>query len=84
VIVLTGLKTLLAALFIVFLPGSAWSAVLFPKKDMDRLERIALSFALSVALVPLTVFWLNWLFGVRITLLSTSLAVCGLVALPLS
>ena len=49
----------------------------------EHLERIALSFGLSIALVPLSVFWLNWLFHVPITLLSTCLVTLGLIAIPI-
>ena len=60
------LRIPLGALFVLFLPGFAWSFVFFKKGDIDVIERIALSFGLSIALVPLVAFWLNWLLKIRI------------------
>ena len=80
--VLEGLRIFFGSVFILFVPGFVWSYVFFAKKNIDWVERIALSFGLSIALVPLTVFWLNWLFHVKITPLNTSLIVCGLTAIP--
>lgn len=82
--ILEGLRIFFASVFILFVPGFAWSYVFFARKNIDWIERVALSFGLSIALVPLTVFWLNWLFQVKITLLNTSLIVCGLTAIPVA
>ena len=80
--ILEGLRIFFGSVFILFLPGFAWSYIFFAKKNIDWIERVALSFGLSIALVPLSVFWLNWLFQVKITLLNTSLIVCGLTVIP--
>ena len=48
---------------------------------IDEIERIALSFGLSIALVPLAVFWLNWIFKVKINLINTSLVILGLMGI---
>ena len=82
--ILEGLRIFFGAVFILFLPGFAWSYVFFARKSIEWIERVALSFGLSIALVPLTVFWINWLFQIRITLLNTSLTVCGLTAIPVA
>ena len=52
-----------------FLPGYALIATLFPRKDdLDGLERIALSFGLSLAITPLLGLALNYTpFGIRLT-----------------
>ncbi len=80
--ILEGLRLFFGSVFILFLPGFAWSYIFFARKNIDWIERIALSFGLSIALVPLSVFWLNWLFQVKITFLNTFLIVCGLTAAP--
>ncbi|MDO8623685.1 MAG: DUF1616 domain-containing protein, partial [archaeon] len=51
-----------------------------PEKDnsIDWIERIALSFALSIAIVPLAVFYLN-LIGVKINLLNSFLTILGII-----
>jgi len=80
--ILEGLRIFFGSVFILFVPGFAWSYVFFTRKNIDWIERVALSFGLSIALVPLAVFWLNWLFHVEVTLLSISLTICGLAAIP--
>jgi uncharacterized membrane protein len=78
------LRLILGSIFVLFLPGLAWSFVFFKRDEIDVIERVALSFGLSIALVPLTVFWLNYLFGIRITLLNVSLIIILLTAIPLT
>lgn len=80
--ILEVLRLLFGSIFILFMPGFAWSYVFFPRKNIDWIERVALSFGLSIALVPLAVFWVNFVFHVGIRLLNTSLVVCGLTAIP--
>ena len=81
--VLEVLRLFFGGLFVLFVPGFVWSYVFFAKKDIDWIERVALSFGLSIALVPLAVFWLNWVFNLKITFLNTLLVVCVLTAIPL-
>lgn len=51
-----------------FLPGYSFIAILFPKRnDLDGIERVALSFILSLAVVPLLGLILNFTpFGIRL------------------
>ena len=77
--ILEGLKIFFGGAFILFLPGFLWTFVFFASKEIYWVERIALSFALSIAIVPLSIFWLNRIFGVKITLLSTSLVIIALM-----
>lgn len=70
---------ILGSLFVLFLPGFAWSFVFFKKEEIDWIERVALSFGLSIAMVPLAVFWLNFFLGVRINLLNVSIAILTLI-----
>ena len=79
--ILEGFRIFFGSVFIIFLPGLAWSYVFFAKKSIDWVERVALSVGLSIVLVPLVVFWLNLLFGMGVTLLNISLVVCILIAL---
>lgn len=75
-------KAIFAGAFLLFLPGFVWSHAIFPRKEIDWAERVALSFGLSIAIVPLTVFWLNWMFGIKITLISSGLTVALLTLIP--
>ncbi len=59
------LITIISAIFALFLPGLAFSFALFRLGQIDVIERIALSFALSIATVPLLAFYLN-LLGIPI------------------
>ncbi|RLI95766.1 MAG: hypothetical protein DRO99_05385, partial [Candidatus Aenigmatarchaeota archaeon] len=56
--VLDIIQAVLGGALSLFIPGYAWSLLLFSKKDIDTLERIAISVGLSIAIVPLTVFYL--------------------------
>jgi len=80
--ILEVLRLFFGGIFILFVPGFAWSFVFFKKKGFDWIERLAISIGLSIALVPLTVFWLNFLFHVKVTLVNTCLVVCGVTAVP--
>jgi len=74
--------TILSILYILFLPGFFLSFVFFKPKQIDVIERLALSFALSIAIVPLVVFYTN-LLGVKITSVSVILQVCGILFITL-
>lgn len=74
--------TILAAIFVLFLPGFALSLVFFSWKQIDLIERLALSFALSIAVVPLVVFYTN-LLGVKITTLNVIAQVVGILLLSI-
>jgi len=62
---------------VLFIPGYALIAALFPdKEDIDLLERIALSFGLSIAVVPLIGLGLNYTpWGIRLDPVVTSLII---------
>jgi len=73
-------RIIFGSLYILFLPGLALSFAFFKKDEIDIIERIALSFALSIAVVPLVVFYLN-LIGMKITALNVSLVVAAIIGL---
>jgi uncharacterized membrane protein len=62
------LRILFGIPLVLFIPGYALIAALFPAaKDIDGIERVALSFGLSIALVPLVGLVLNYTpFGIRL------------------
>lgn len=66
--ILSALRAVIGLLLVLFIPGYAVSWAFFPKKkDVDLIERIALSFGLSIATIPLSIFFLNKFFKVPIT-----------------
>ncbi|MGB9937090.1 MAG: DUF1616 domain-containing protein [Methanobacterium sp.] len=71
------IRTLFGLLFILFLPGYSLIAALFPKlNDLDSIERLALSFGLSIAVAPLIGLLLNYTpFGIRLTPILVSLSI---------
>lgn len=77
------LRIIFSSVFILFLPGLAWSFVFFKKEEIDVIERIALSFGLSIALVPLVVFWLNWLLKIKINIVNVTVLILGLIGCAL-
>lgn len=72
----TVFRTVLGLLLVLFLPGYSLISLLFPKKDdLDGIERVALSFGLSIALTPLIGLILNYTpYGIRLDPILVSLA----------
>ncbi|WP_297498810.1 DUF1616 domain-containing protein [Thermococcus sp.] len=61
--------------FVLFFPGYVFVTALFPnRRELDNLERLALSFGLSIAIVPLIGLGLNYTpWGIRLTPILVSL-----------
>ncbi len=78
------LRILLGLAALAFIPGLAWSLVLFKRRKMGVLERITLSICLSVALVSIAVMFLNITLGVRINVANSLLIIAALTLLPLA
>ncbi len=80
---LESLRITFGSFYVLFLPGFILSFIFFPKnKDIEVIERLALSFALSISVVPLAVFYLN-LIGVKISLLSSFFTILAIIVLSL-
>ncbi|MCJ7510435.1 MAG: DUF1616 domain-containing protein [Dehalococcoidia bacterium] len=62
------IRIVLGLPFLLLLPGYALLAALYPRKgDLDPIERVALSFGLSIAIVPLIGLGLNYSpWGIRL------------------
>ncbi len=71
-------RIVFGSVYVLFLPGLVLSYVFFNKKEIDIIERIALSFALSIAVVPLLVFYLN-LLGMKINLVNSILVIAFII-----
>jgi uncharacterized membrane protein len=73
----TVARIILGLPFLLFFPGYTLMAALFPKKgSLGEVERVALSFGLSIAVVPLIGLVLNFTpWGIRLEPILISLAV---------
>lgn len=69
-------RYVLGGFFILFLPGFLLISVLYPRRELDELERLALSIGLSLAIVPLVGLVLNYTpWGITLTPIMVTLAV---------
>ena len=81
------LRYILGSLFILYLPGYTLIKTLFPTREIDDIERTALSIGTSLAIVPLVGLLLNYTpWGIRLTpitlsilLLTVILATTGII-----
>lgn len=71
----------LGLLMVLFVPGYNLIAALFPRRDdLDGIERVALSFGLSIAVVPLMGLGLNYTpWGIRLTPVVVSISLFTIV-----
>ena len=74
---LVVLRWILGSVFVLFVPGYVTVEALFPKgRELDSIERFALSVGLSLALVPLVGLLLNYTpWGIRLTPIVISLTI---------
>lgn len=77
---LVAVRWALGSVFVLFLPGYVTVEALFPKgRDLDGIERFALSVGLSLALVPLVGLLLSHTpWGIRLTPIVISLTILTL------
>jgi len=75
------LRKALGLVFVLFFPGYVFITALFPnRKELDNLERLALSFGLSIAIVPLIGLGLNYTpWGIRVKPILVSLTVFNVI-----
>ena len=67
-------RYILGSIFVLWLPGYTLIKALFPTKEIDNIERVALSIGMSLALVPITGLLLNYTpWGIRLTPVTLSL-----------
>ena len=78
---LSVIRAILGFILVFFLPGFAWTFVFF--RQVNALERVALSFGLSIAVVTLSILVLNKLIGIRITGLNSVLIILVITVVPI-
>ena len=68
------IRYVLGSIFVLLLPGYSLIKTLFPTKEIDNIERTALSIVMNLALVPLVGLLLNYTpWGIRLTPITLSL-----------
>ncbi len=75
------IRVILAGILVFFLPGFAWSLVFF-HKNINVIERIALSIGMSIALVTLSVLALKLLLHVRINGFNAVITIIVITVIP--
>jgi len=78
---LPTVRAILGFTLVFFLPGFTWTLVFFEK--LKVIERIALSFGLSIAVVTLSIIALNLLIGMRITGTNSLLTIVVITIIPI-
>jgi len=67
-------RYVLGSIFVLLLPGYSLIKALFPKIELDNIERAALSIGMSLALIPINGLLLNYTpWGIRTTPITLSL-----------
>ncbi len=78
---LSVIRALLGFVLVFVLPGFAWTIVFF--RRINVIERVTLSFALSIVVVTLSLLFINRLTGLRITGLNSVLVIIVVTILPI-
>ena len=76
------IRAILGFILVFFLPGFVWTLVFFSGKQINIIERLALSFGLSIATVALSILALNRLLGMMITRVNAVLVITGVTIVP--
>jgi uncharacterized membrane protein len=76
------LRAILGGLFLFLIPGLAWCLLLFENEKKDAPELVALSIALSISISTLSMFFLNSMLRVEITLINAGIILVILTVVP--
>lgn len=75
-------RAILGFILVFFLPGFAWTLVFFKGKQINVVERGALSFGLSIAVVTISILALNMLIGIKVTGFNSVLIIMAVTLIP--
>jgi len=79
---MSGIRAILGFILVFFLPGFAWTLVLFSRVNI--IERIALSFGISIAAITLGIIVLHVLFGLTINGVNSLLTIIVITIIALA
>jgi uncharacterized membrane protein len=69
------IRNILGTIFVLFIPGYTLIKTLFPRKEIDNTERMALSIGMSLILIPLVGLILNYTpWGIRLIPVTLSIS----------
>ena len=77
---LPAIRGILGFILVFFVPGFAWTLVFF--RQVNILERVALSFGLSIAVVTLSILVLNQFIGISINGRNSLLIIIVITVIP--
>ena len=77
-----AIRSIMAFMLMFFLPGFAWTLIVFSGRQINVMERLALSFGLSIAIVTLSIIASNVLFSIRITGTNAVLVILAITVVP--
>jgi uncharacterized membrane protein len=84
IMILETLRLILGLILVLFIPGFAILLAVYPKKKQISLEeRIVLSLALSMGIVPLVTYFLNIFLKVPITETNSLLMIIAIVGIAI-
>lgn len=76
---ISALRAVLGTVYVLFLPGYVVVREFFNEKDLDWIEKAALCFGLSIALVILSIMFSNMIFKIPITPLNNFLVLLAVM-----
>jgi uncharacterized membrane protein len=79
---LSVIRAILGFIILFFLPGFAWTLVFF--KKLSIMARVVLSFGLSIAVITLSLLFLNKVAGIRITGFNSVLVIIAVTIIPVA
>lgn len=74
------IRAILGFILVFFLPGFTWTLVFF--RQVNIVERVTLSLAMSIAIVTLTLLIVNFIFEVPLNGLNAVLVILFIIILP--
>ena len=83
IVALSPIRAILGLILVFFLPGFAWTLVFFRSKQINVIERVALSFGLSIAAVTPSIIVFNKLFNIKITGFNSVLIIIVVTIIPI-
>jgi len=68
---------------LLLLPGLIWSYIFFRKRELKYIERIGISIGLSIAIICLSLFFMNKFLGFKINLVNCTILIFVITFIPI-